>query len=172
MKKIWLSLILLTIPVFGFWINPQQTAVKDLKTAIASLEAQTAEHQKQMQMLQKADKFLQDEKYKDALEQIPPTLEQETLILALEEMAQSTGFVFDDISFSRGQNAELETSTLNANFEVRGREDKFLDFLQAIETENRFMGLTSFSYSISEVNDIRIVSLSVPLYAFAQSSEN
>lgn len=172
MKKIWLYLTLLMIPLYGFWIVPQNKTLKNEQQNVTSLQAETAGYQEKIKQLKDLDTLLKDPKYEGVLERIPPTLEQETLILILEKIAKSTGFVFNEISFARGQNAQLETSTLQANFSIRGRKDKFITFLQAVEKSPRFMGIDNFSYSIETTNGIDIINMSVPLYTFAQSSEN
>ena len=172
MNKKWLYLALLMVPLFGFWIIPQNKALKTETAKIEDLQAETQSLQTKIKKLKDLDTLLSDPKYDGVLERIPATLEQETLILILEKIAKSTGFVFDSISFSRGQNAELESSVLEANFSIRGRKDNFSKFLEAIEKSPRFMGIETFSYSVETTNDIDIINMSVPLYTFAQSSEN
>lgn len=172
MKKHWLYLALLMIPLFGFWIIPQNKSLKADQIKIKDLNAQTEELQTKIKELKDLDTLLNDPQYDGVLERIPATLEQETLILILEKIAKSTGFVFESINFSRGQNPALESSVLNATFSIRGRKDKFPTFLEAIETSPRFMGVETFSYSTETINGIDIISMSVPLYTFAQSNQN
>ncbi len=172
MKKIWLYSLLLMIPLYGFWIVPQNKALKAKQADVAVLQEETEDYQVKIKQLKDLDTLLQNPVYDGVLERIPTTLEQEKLILILQKVAESTGFLFESISFSRGQNATLETNTLTANFSITGRADKFSDFLEAIEKSPRFMGLESFAYSIETINGIDVISMSVPLYSFAQSNEN
>ncbi|NCP67718.1 type 4a pilus biogenesis protein PilO [bacterium] len=172
MKKIWLYSLLLMIPLYGFWIVPQNKAVKAQQEDVAVLQAETEDYQRKIKQLKDLDALLQNPIYDGVLERVPTTLEQEKLILILQKISESTGFIFESISFSRGENAALETSTLNANFTITGRADKFPDFLEAIEKSPRFMGLETFSYSIANINGIDVIDMSVPLYTFAQSNAN
>ncbi len=172
MKKIWIYALLLLIPLYGFWIIPQNKAIKIRQVDLSILQAETEEYKTKIKQLSDLSKLLENPIYESVLEQIPTSLEQGIVILILQKIAQSTGFVFDSINFSRGQNATLETNTLNINFSIRGREDKFINFLEAIEKSPRFMGMESFAYNIETVNGIDIINMSVPLYTFAQSNEN
>jgi len=172
MNKIWLYAILIMIPLYGFWIVPQNKAVKVLQQEVSALEAETADYQKKIKQLKDLDTLLKNPTYDGVLERVPVSLEQETFILLLQQISKSTGFVFESISFNKGQNSTLEASTLNANFSIKGRADKFPDFLEAIEKSPRFMGLESFSYSVENTNGIDIISMTVPIYTFAQSDEN
>jgi Tfp pilus assembly protein PilO len=172
MKKIWIYALLLLIPLYGFWIVPQNKAVKAQQEDIAVLQAETEDYKVKIKQLSDLSKLLENPVYDGVLERIPTTLEQGMVILILQRITESTGFVFESLSFSRGQNATLETSTMNVNFSIRGREDKFVNFLEAIEKSPRFMGMESFAYSVQTVNGIDIINMSVPLYTFAQSNEN
>lgn len=172
MKKIALYGLLLMIPLYGFWVLPQKNETKDQQKIVADLQSETADYQLKIKQFNDLDKLLSDPKYDGVLERVPSTLEQETFILLLDRIAQSTGFVFDGVSFARGQNAELESSTLEANFSITGRQDKFQNFLMAIEKSPRFLGLSSFNYTVKNINNVDIITMSVPLYTFAQSSEN
>lgn len=172
MKKIWLYAILIMIPLYGFWIVPQNKAIKVQQQEVQALETETADYQKKIKQLKDLDTLLKDPTYDGVLERVPVSLEQETFILLLQQIAKSTGFVFESISFNKGQNSSLETSTLNAKFSIKGRADKFPDFLEAIEQSPRFMGLESFGYTVEKTNGIDIISMSVPVYTFAQSDEN
>jgi len=172
MKKIWIYALLLLIPLYGFWIIPQNKAVKAQQEDIAVLQAETEDYKVKIKQLSDLSKLLENPVYDGVLERIPTTLEQGMVILILQRITESTGFVFESLSFSRGQNATLETSTMNVNFSIRGREDKFVNFLEAIEKSPRFMGMESFAYSVQTVNGIDIINMSVPLYTFAQSNEN
>jgi Tfp pilus assembly protein PilO len=172
MKKIWIYALLLLIPLYGFWIVPQNKAVKAQQEDIAVLQAETEDYKVKIKQLSDLSKLLENPVFDGVLERIPTTLEQGMVILILQRITESTGFVFESLSFSRGQNATLETSTMNVNFSIRGREDKFVNFLEAIEKSPRFMGMESFAYSVQTVNGIDIINMSVPLYTFAQSNEN
>ena len=172
MKKIWIYALLLLIPLYGFWIVPQNKAVKAQQEDIAVLQAETEDYKVKIKQLSDLSKLLENPVYDGVLERIPTTLEQGMVILILQRITESTGFVFESLSFSRGQNATLETGTMNVNFSIRGREDKFVNFLEAIEKSPRFMGMESFAYSVQTVNGIDIINMSVPLYTFAQSNEN
>lgn len=172
MKKIWLYSLLLMIPLYGFWIVPQNKSVNAQKQNIAVLQAETEDYQRKIKQLKDLDSLLKNPIYDGVLERIPTTLEQEKLILILQRISESTGFIFESLNFSRGQNATLQTSTLMANFTIVGRGDKFIDFLEAIEKSPRFMGLSSFSYSTENINGIDVINMSVPLYTFAQSNAN
>lgn len=172
MKKIWLYSLLLMIPLYGFWIVPQNKAIKAQKQDVAVLQAETEDYQRKIKQLKDLDTLLQNPIYDGVLERIPTTLEQEKLILILQKISESTGFVFESINFSRGENAALETSALYANFTLVGRSDKFVEFLEAIEKSPRFMGLDTFSYNTETINGIGVINMSVPLYTFAQSNAN
>lgn len=172
MNKLVLWLALLTIPLYGFWIIPQNAQADQKVETISALEAETKDYQEKIIELKDLDKLLSDERFDGVLERIPPTLEQETFILLLQRIAESSGFVFDSLSFSRGQDAAIEANTLDANFSVKGRADRFVQFLETIEKSPRFMGISNFSYSTENINGIGVVTMSVPLYTFAQSSEN
>lgn len=172
MKKIWIYALLLLIPLYGFWIVPQNKAIKVQQEDLAVLQAETEDYTVKIKQLADLSKLLENPIYDGVLERVPTSLEQGIVILILQKIAQSTGFVFDSINFNRGQNAALETSTLNVDFAIKGRKDKFINFLEAIEKSPRFMGMESFAFSVETVNGIDIINMSVPLYTFAQSNEN
>jgi Tfp pilus assembly protein PilO len=151
---------------------PQNKALKAQKQDVAVLQAETEDYQRKIKQLKDLDALLQNPIYDGILERVPTTLEQEKLILILQRISESTGFVFESLDFTQGENATLETSTWNVNFSISGRADKFTDFLEAIEKSPRFMGLQSFSYSIEKINGIDVIEMSVPLYTFAQSNAN
>ena len=160
------------IPLYGFWIVPQSKAIKVEAQEVAALQAETEDYQKKIRQLKDLDELLSNPAYDGVLERVPATLQQETFILLLQRIAQSTGFVFESISFTKGINGALEANTLKANFSISGRMDKFPEFLEAIEKSPRFMGLESFAYSVKNVNGIDIIEMSVPIYTLAQSEEN
>ncbi len=172
MKKTPLYALLLMIPLYGFWVVPQNKAIKAKQDDVAVLETETADYQEKIVKLKDLDELLQNPAYDGVLERIPTKLEQEKLILILQRITQSTGFVFEGLSFSKGVNSALETDTLKASFSVTGRADKFENFLKTIEKSPRFLGLESFSYRVENINGIDVISMAVPLYSFAQSNEN
>ena len=172
MKKIWIYALLLLIPLYGFWIVPQNKAIKVQQENLAILQAETEDYKVKIKQLSDLSKVLENPLYDGVLERIPASLEQGIVILILQKIAQSTGFVFESLAFNRGQNAALETSTLSINFSIQGRKDNFINFLEAIEKSPRFMGMESFAYTVDTVNGIDIINMSVPLYTFAQSNEN
>jgi Tfp pilus assembly protein PilO len=160
------------IPVYGFWIVPQNKDLKAQQLDIAALEAETLDYQDKIKKLNNLDEELKNPIYDNILQRIPTNLEQERFILLLQQIASRSGFVFQNISFTKGQNPAIETSTLSANFSIKGRAEKLPSFLEAIEKSPRFMGLESFSYSVETINGIDIIDMSVPIYTFAQSNEN
>ena len=172
MKKISLWLALGMIPLYGFWIIPQSKTAQANQQAVEALKSETLSYQNKLKQLKDLDTLLADERYEGVLEKIPSKLEQAELILQLQNLAEKTGFVFDGLSFNRGQDAEIGASTLEVNFAVRGRAENFASFLAAVEESPRFMGLRSFAYSVETINGLDVISLSVPLYTLAQSSEN
>lgn len=172
MKKIWIYALLLLIPLYGFWIVPQNKAIKVQQENLAILQAETEDYKVKIKQLSDLSKVLENPLYDGVLERIPASLEQGIVILILQKIAQSTGFVFESLAFNRGQNAALETSALSINFSIQGRKDNFINFLEAIEKSPRFMGMESFAYTVDTVNGIDIINMSVPLYTFAQSNEN
>lgn len=172
MNKMWLWLSLAMIPLYGFWTIPEIKNHKINQQDLIALQDETTDYQEKIKQLKDLDKVLDDPRYKNVLERVPATLEQETLIVLLKKIADNSGFVFDGLNFSRGQNPTLETDTLQVNFSIKGRKDQFPTFLQNIERSPRFMGIDAFAYSVDTINGVDVISMSVPLYTFAQSSEN
>lgn len=164
--KFWLSLSI--IPLFGFWIRPSLKVLKTQKQEIAKLEKIRNEKIETLKSLEAKKNEIPDESEKNILKKIPLTLEQENLIRDIYKISQKTGFKFTSIGFGKGVNPTVNAPQMKINFSVEGRLALLKEFLLQIEKNERFLGMTDFNIGMNEKNGIRIVSLSVSLYAFAQ----
>lgn len=164
--KFWLSLSI--VPIFGFWIFPSLKVVKSQKQEISKLETIKDDKIKTLKSLEEKKDQIPEASEKEILKKIPLTLEQENLIRDIYKISEKTGFKFTALGFGKGKNSEVEAAQMKINFSVEGRLSLLKQFLLKIEQNERFLGMETFNIGINEKNGIRIVNLSVSLYAFAQ----
>lgn len=177
MKNFKIISLVLCLPLYLFFIFPTYQTIEIQKSTILGLEKERAAKNIILKKLQaqkdnlgtKTAKSIEQEKL---LSQIPLTLEQENLIRNMGKLALSTGFSFSGFSFSKGSNAEVNAPQMNIGFAVTGAKKYAKDFLTLIENNDRFLGMESLNVSIlRDSKKIPQVSMSIALYAFAQSAE-
>lgn len=164
--KFWLSLSI--IPLFGFWIFPTLKVVESHKKEVSKLETIKSEKIKILKSLEAKKEELPTEEEQTLLKKIPLTLEQENLIRDIYKISKKTGFAFSSLGFGKGKNPDVDAPQMNIDFSVEGRLSYLKEFLTQIEQNERFLGMNNFNVGIKEKNGVKIVSLSVSLFAFAQ----
>ncbi len=164
----WLSI--LAIPVYGFWIVPKYNEVKTRKVHLQNLAEESRKKTEEFKTLKAQEKALKSEAFEAILAQVPPTIQQERLIVDLQRIAQESGFIFKSLGFAKGQNPEVESAEVKINFSVRGRKDNLPKFLAKIEQNPRFLGMENLAYSIEDLEGLNVINMSVSVFAFSQTS--
>ena len=164
MKTRNIVIISFCIIVFGVWVVPHYHSLEEKQKNITELQQQ----KESLILEQKAV----EEKLKVAANQnpetqIPPTRQQEILIRDLQTISARTGFVFNSLSFGKGINPEVGVEQTTINFNVLGLKEKTTEFLESIESNNRFLAMESLNISQVEKNGAPLVQMNITLYAFS-----
>jgi len=105
---------------------------------------------------------------KDVLQRVPKNPEQEQILRDLQKIAKTTGYQFTQVAFTKEQNRDVGANELRANFTVEGPAEKMLQFLRAIENNQRFMGMETLNVQLSSRGALPMAALSVSLYSVYQ----
>jgi len=169
MKNLHWWLLILCIPLYGFWnvpalndtrpklqkaLNVELAKIETAKTNLANLNAQKKDLE-----LAGAQEAITDT--------IPLVLEQEFLILDLRRITQSAGFTTPGFTFSKGQNQATGAVEMKVAMSVKGSRENLVKLLKLIETNERFLGLESLNFA-TEPNG-NTTNATFNIYALAQS---
>lgn len=149
-----LSVVLVIALILGvvFWLNP-------LRSEIAGLKAERDEAKENLEE-QKASltglKVIQEElpiseAEQESLERAVPTeADQDSLITDLSETADEAGISLNSINFNLGEKEDFKTVNISANFS--GNYEDLLNFLTALEQNERKIQVKSISVQLGETN--------------------
>lgn len=163
MKGWFLTVIVVVIAALGGGVFPTWKANKALKAEIETLNKTLEEKITDLKSLEE-QQVKQKEKQQNIAQRIPVELDQGEVIRDVQNLAVKTGFVFDSLRFSKGVHGSTQVPKLSVQFQVRGKGDRLLSLLTALENNDPFLGLTSLNV-IREENKEMV--LNVDLYTFS-----
>lgn len=173
MKRSSIWLLLLLVPLYGFWVFPTQELLDKEQIKVEKLEEKRDEKTQELLELQELrDKLkkLQEENKNAGMEplrKLPFSIDQEDLIQDLQEIANRSGFKFNAVGFSTGINKDLGLPEITMNFSVEGLKAQVPKFLQNIEENERFLLMDDLGVSVDKQTQ-QTVSMQISLHAFAQ----
>lgn len=174
MKRYSIWLLLLLIPLYGFWISPTQEFVEEKNNKIEKSTKEKIGKIKELQelhLLKKELNKLTDNKKStssvEILRKLPSEIEQEKLLKDLQKIAGNASFRFNSVNFSTGMNKEMSLPEIRVDFSVKGPKSQVKKFLRSIETNERFLGMDKLTVNVSK-KSTEMVSMKINLYAFAQ----
>lgn len=175
MKRSSIWLLLLLIPLYGFWISPTKDFLAVQQKKIDALEKERADKTQELldlQALKKELEVLQAENKNAGMEplrKLPLEIEQENILKDLQKIAHGAGFRFQGVSFSTGVSKDLGLPEIRMNFSVTGLKAQVPKFLESIEKNERFLGMDDLGVNV-ENNSGQFVTMNVSLYAFSQEA--
>ena len=146
-----LILIIVSIAVFFFFIDPQYKEVKSLQVEIEennkTLDLATQLRQKREDLKEKYNSISFDEK--NELEKLlPDTVDNVRLIIDINNIAEKYGVVIKDISVSTDEDSENDIKVVESEFtDIVG--DSSLSY-----PDTSKIGIISFSFSVSTQYDV------------------
>ncbi len=159
----WKILAVLFVILFaGFGIRPVYKSAQTLKAQHtkltnqkeASLAKLKAEQEKAQQTNQTEKMFISEK------------LDQSDLIKIVQDITQKAGFSVSNFQFSQGKNTRVGANQVNASFSLSGQRNQILQFLRAVESNQRFLGMKTFGLTTSFKDNTPETTLSVQLYSF------
>ncbi len=90
---------------------------------------------------------------KELAEAVPVGYDQDQLILDLQEIAKSTGFLLSGMSFSPSVDKDFGT-VIRVSANLTGNYDKLTSFLQAVENADRLMQVTSLNVQLTNATEL------------------
>lgn len=167
MKTWQIIVIVASLVGFGLYVPPVREDVVQMRAENKDLENQIQELNHQLHEVDRIGREA-PEKKDQLVRRIPLDNEQEKLIQDIENITLRTGFSYDGLSFSKGKNPVLGLPELKISFSTQGNKANLIRFLEALENNERFLGLETLSISTREENNVQMVSFGVALYAFYQ----
>jgi len=169
MKNLHWWLLILCVPLYGFWTMPYLSDTRpSLQQALKVEVVQKDRLGEQFSALKTQQKELAasgDEV--TPTDRIPPEMEQEYLLLDLRRITQGAGFSSGGFSFKKGENSDTKAAEMNVTFAAQGNRSNLVALLEAIEANPRFMGLNSLTFGSVGTNQ-DLINLSLDIYALAQ----
>lgn len=170
MKNIKILGFVLLVLIVGFGVMPLRKAVQAERTEHEKLTHSREQKAQKSRELQKmlAPNTATTKVVKSPERQIPLHAEQEKVMQDLYKLIRGLGFEFSSLQFSRTHNSTVNAPQLNISFTIEGRRSQILNFLRAVEANERFLGLTQ----LGEINNTEpnsgVIQMGVTLYTFYQ----
>lgn len=148
-----LFLIIISVSVFFFFIDPRYKEVKSLQSEIKenekTLELANQLRQKREDLKKKYNAISADEKT-DLEKLLPDTVDNVRLIIDINNIAEKYGVVIRDISIEADKESDDNTEVIESEFTNFGGEST----LSYPDTSK--IGIISFSFSVSTQYDVFI----------------
>ncbi len=176
-----LLLILVSIGVFFFFVDPQYKEVKALRIRHAENEKmldKAKELRAKRDELNQRYKNISEEERNKLTKAVPETVDNVQLIFDIDNIARKYGIVLKGISVSGGTEKDANkpasrqvvdktgqrNGTITLGFSFSTSYDSFKSFLADLEESLRLVDVTDFSISANDTNNIYDYSIKLNTY--------
>ncbi len=161
---------LVGVIVLGTYVQPLREDVRNQERVFQTKESEIETLNEQLNTITQLQKE-KSEFASEFVDSIPLAPEQDALLQDLYTLTLRHGFVFDAVSFTRGENPQVGIREIRASFNTEGSKRNLIPFLKSIEENKRFLGLKNLSITTSSEGSTETVRFGVDIYAFYQQDE-
>jgi len=159
-----LSILLIAIGLYSFWVKPMQSEVVDLQANFDSLKSQI-----QSSELENVDTNIKlSSLEKNLLSQaIPSGFDQENLIKDISRMAIENLVQINNISFNRTSSADsLEIKTVQMSLNGKASDSNLRSFIHQLENANRIFVIKNINLSFNDLGALLQTSFTLNIEAY------
>lgn len=159
-----LSILLLSVIIYTFWVSPLRVEVKDLNETLESAKSQV--QSSDLENVQDNVKLTSLEK--TLLEQsIPTGFDQEKLIKDISRMAIENLVQINNISFNRSSSADsLDIKTVQMSLNGKASDSNLRSFIHQLENSNRTFIIKNINLSFNDLGALTQTSFTLNIEAY------